>query len=111
MRVADEHGLHLISLSHIIYAKGDGCCTTFYLLDPLESKKCHQLVTSRNLGYYRELLEHGFAQANQRVIVNLLYVMCITRSHEVEVLLCPHPIPVTTTYRKEFYEKLQVKKG
>lgn len=97
--LSDEAGKYYYYLHDIVYLTGDGCYTTFYIAEGGRPDRLQKIVTSHNLGYYKPLLKHGFAQANQRVIFNLRYILSISRSYEVK-LRCQHClIQVTRPYR------------
>lgn len=99
IEIADERGKFYFYLHDIVYLQGDGCYTTFYISDAQRTDKLLKVVTCHNLGHYKNLLKHGFAQANQRVIFNLKYLLSISRSYEVK-LRCQHClILVTRIYR------------
>jgi DNA-binding LytR/AlgR family response regulator len=105
--LSNDEGLHFVYLNDVVYAKGDGCYTTFYFTDSEEGKR-RELMTSHNIGYYKKLLDYGFAQPNQSILFNLLYIKCVTRTQEVK-LVYPHClIQITPTYKKEVYEKLKI---
>lgn len=99
IEIADERGKYYFYLHDIVYLQGDGCYTTFYIADNQRSDKLFKIVTCHNLGYYEDLLKHGFAQANQRVIFNLKYLLSISRSHEVKLRVKHCLILVTRAYR------------
>lgn len=105
----DMNGKHCVRMRNILYLKGDGDYTHFYLIKPLKTIKKPEIVMSHNIGYYEGLLEYPFARANQSFIFNLLHLDTITRSNEV-VLNYDHvdAIIITDTFRNEVYAKLQL---
>ena len=107
--LTDEGGKHFFYLHDVLYLKGDGCYTTFYVFCNLQKGGIKEVVTSHNLGYYEELLDYGFARANQRFIFNLSFISTITRSHEVVLEQKHELIQVTATYREELYERLKLR--
>ncbi len=109
--LADEDGKHFFCLYNILYAKGDGCYTTFYMVDSRKPDEIKAITTCHNLGYYKMLLRFGFGQANQRIVFNLVYLDCITKSNEVVLKYKHELIQVTPTYRDELYEMLKIDVG
>ncbi len=107
--LTDESGKHFFYLHDVLYLKGEGCYTTFSVICNLRNEGMKEVVTSHNLGYYEELLDYGFARANQRIIFNLSFISTITRSHEVVLELKHELIQVTSNYRKELYERLRLR--
>lgn len=110
--LTDENGKHFFHLHNILYAKGEGCYTTFYFLDKQPNNKEGKIVTSHNLGYYSDMLfDYGFAQANQRIVFNVAYLDTITRSNEVVLTHKHELIQVTPSYRVALYELLKIDVG
>jgi len=69
VKIPTLHGYEFVDLSNILWCKSDGHYTTFNLIS--KSK----LVSSKNMGYYEELLNnYNFCRINHGIMINMQFI-------------------------------------
>ena len=96
--LADINGIYLIPLKRIVYLQASGPYTNFYIAGKKPTEPLQLIVVSRNLGQYKRLYQHGFAQPNKSFIVNSAYIEHIASGSHL-TMACVHPfIHITDDY-------------
>ena len=100
--IAGTHGHKLVELDNILYLESDGSYTRIILRDG------SYLISSRNIGFYEELLEgRGFFRTHRQYLVNLSSVKGYTRGKSGYVELDTGvTVQVSFTKRADFIARL-----
>jgi two-component system LytT family response regulator len=96
--VSNNLGFKVVSLDNIISCQADGYCTIFHL------KGGEQLISTKNLKYYDELLSgQNFQRVHNSFLVNLQHVLEYS-SEGLIGLSENNQAPLGNTYKKKFLE-------
>jgi two-component system, LytTR family, response regulator len=96
--VHELKGFHVLELKDIIYCQAEGYCTLFQLTGN------HQVVSSKLLKYYEDLLDEShFLRVHNSYLLNLKHVKNYHSQGIIE-LTGSFSVPLGNTYRKRFIE-------
>ena len=102
INIATTKGYEFIELSNIVWCKSENTYTTFYLAD--KSK----IVSSRNLGYYEELLNrNNFCRIHHSIIINMQLVKSYVKGKGGYVIMADGvELEISQRRKGEFLNKL-----
>ncbi|MEJ6980262.1 LytTR family DNA-binding domain-containing protein [Pedobacter sp. P351] len=96
------NGFHIIDTSNIIYIEADSNYSVFHL------KNAGNLIISKPLKEFEDMLDDDFARIHKSAIINLKYVNSYSNKHGFEVILEKDTVlPVSRRRSAEFQEKLR----
>lgn len=95
-------GIKIISLSEIVYCKGDGRYTWIYLING------DSLISAKVLKIYEELLSDlPFVRIHKSCLINLGYVKSYDKRNGGNIIMeNNHNLPVAKRRKKEFVERI-----
>ncbi|MEM1357695.1 MAG: LytTR family DNA-binding domain-containing protein [Bacteroidota bacterium] len=101
--LATGKGYEMVYISEIMYCLADGSYTHFHF------KSGEELVVSKNLKYYENLLDgYGFIRCHNTALVNLRYVKTIERSSGGAIVMEDNrSLPVSKLKRQELEARIK----
>ncbi|MEM9261314.1 MAG: LytTR family DNA-binding domain-containing protein, partial [Bacteroidota bacterium] len=101
--LATGKGYEMVYISEIMYCLADGSYTHFHF------KSGEELVVSKNLKYYENLLDgYGFIRCHNTTLVNLRYVKTIERSSGGAIVMEDNrSLPVSKLKRQELEARIK----
>lgn len=102
----DIHRQYRVNMFEILFLKGGGNYTTFYVLNRWQPGTLREIMMSRNLGHYLHLIKYGFAQPNQSFVINQNYIYTIG-TYEVQLHYPHEEIKLTDDSRPDFNRQLE----
>lgn len=97
--------IDLLKLENILFLKSEGRYTTFYL------NNNEQILSSKNIGEYENLLNNNFFRIHNSYIINLAFVKSINKKDGVycELIDFDSKIPVSKRRQDAFFTFLRCK--
>lgn len=105
LTLAERQSYHFVDFDEIVYVKGSGSYTDFYLTND------RHITTSKGLNIYAERLESkGFVKTHQSFMVNLVHVKEYQKNNGELLMLDQHQIPVSQRQKSDVMMALGLKK-
>lgn len=96
-----NEGVNVVEVENIIYIKGSGAYSTFYLSDR------PKIIASNNLGYYQSILpKTTFNRVHQSYLVNIKQIKRVMLSEGLIELLSGDEIPISRSRRDGLIDQL-----
>ena len=104
INIATNNGYEFVDLSNIVWCKSDNTYTTFYLTD--KSK----IMSSRNLGYYEELLtRNNFCRIHHSIIINMQQIKSYVKGKGGYVIMTDDTeLELSQRRKSDFLKKLML---
>ncbi|PCI00434.1 MAG: DNA-binding response regulator [Flavobacteriaceae bacterium] len=90
---------HVVAVKNIIRLEADGAYTTFITID-------RQIIMSKNIKYYQDILEDNFIRCHQSHLVNLIHVVGMQKNSYLE-MSNGDLVPISTRKKSEIQEFLK----
>jgi two-component system LytT family response regulator len=103
--IRDQKGFTVVNLADIIQCISYGYCTEFHLKDG------HKIVSTRNLGYYQDILEdYGFMRVHHSHMISLKAIKSYSKE-QVILMIDNSTVPLGNAYKKKFFNYISKSLG